>query len=67
VFDRLLRVRDRRFRTECCSGGSQSRGVRDLAKEQLREGCSVVVREVEGFVTSRRSDFDVRMVKWLTV
>jgi hypothetical protein len=38
VFDRFPRVRDRRFRTEGCSGGLQR--VFGLAKERLNEGCS---------------------------
>jgi hypothetical protein len=35
VFDRLPRVRDRRFRIEGYSSGSQSYGVRDLAKRVI--------------------------------
>jgi hypothetical protein len=37
VFDRFPKVRDRRFRTEGCSGGSQR--VFGLAKERLNKGC----------------------------
>ena len=40
VFNRLPRVRDRRFWTEGYSSSSQSRRVRDLTKERLKEGCS---------------------------
>ena len=38
MFDRLPRVRDRRFRTEGCSSGSQSRGVRDLCERAIKGG-----------------------------
>jgi hypothetical protein len=45
VFDRFPKVRDRRFRTEGCSGGLQR--VFGLVKERLR-GCSGGLQRVFG-------------------